>query len=305
MSTHEYKIDNRNENIFIYVNGDIVPRQEAKVSVFDSGFLLGDGVWEGIRYHNGHLVFKEDHFSRLYASAKAIALDVGKTETELERIILSTLEANKMVSGIHIRLIVSRGLKKTPYQNPNVNVGGSTIVVIPEYKIASEDVKKIGISLGTVSIQRGTANTQDPKLNTLSKLNCILACVEANELGYDEGLMLDVNGFVSTCNSTNFFIVQNGEVWTSTGEYCLNGVTRGNIIRLCKENDIPVYEKNFLLEDCYISDEAFVSGTFAGVIPVMKIDGHELHGAKRGELTERLQKLYKEDIEKLYPPHDE
>ena len=304
MGTHEYNIDSRNDEILIYVNGEIVSRNEAKVSVFDSGFLLGDGVWEGIRYHNKQLVHKDEHFRRLFESASAIGMEIGKTDEELEEIIIDTLEANKMETNIHIRFIVSRGLKKTPYQHPQVNIGEPTIVVIPEYKIASEDVKKNGIRLGTVSVRRGTANTQDPKWNTLSKLNCIVACVEADQLGFDEGLMLDVNGYVSTCNSTNFFIVRQGEVWTSTGEYCLNGVTRASIIRLCKENDIPMFERNFHVEDCHSVDEAFVTGTFAGVIPVVEIDGHELSGGKRGELTERLQQIYKNDIETLYPPSD-
>ena len=304
MGTHEYELDTRNEEILIYVNGEIVPRNEAKVSVFDSGFLLGDGVWEGIRYHNKKLVHKDEHFRRLFESAAAIGMDIGKTETELEEIIISTLAANNMESDIHIRFIVSRGLKKTPHQHPNVNVSGPTIVVIPEYKIASEDVKKKGIRLGTVSVRRGTSKTQDPKWNTLSKMNCIVACIEADRLGFDEGLMLDMHGNVSTCNSTNFFIVRQGEVWTSTGEYCLNGVTRGSIIRLCKENDIPVFERNFHVEDCHSADEAFVTGTFAGVIPVVEMDGHEISGGKRGALTERLQDIYKKDINSLYPPSD-
>ena len=304
MGTHEYEFDTRNEEILIYVNGEIVPRNEAKVSVFDSGFLLGDGVWEGIRYHNKQLVHKDEHFLRLFESAAAIGMDIGKTETELEEIIISTLAANNMESDIHIRFIVSRGLKKTPHQHPNVNVSGPTIVVIPEYKIASEDVKKKGIRLGTVSVRRGTSKTQDPKWNTLSKMNCIVACIEADRLGFDEGLMLDMHGNVSTCNSTNFFIVRQGEVWTSTGEYCLNGVTRGSIIRLCKENDIPVFERNFHVEDCHSADEAFVTGTFAGVIPVVEMDGHEISAGKRGALTERLQDIYKKDINSLYPPSD-
>ena len=304
MGTHEYEFDTRNEEILIYVNGEIVPRNEAKVSVFDSGFLLGDGVWEGIRYHNKKLVHKDEHFRRLFESAAAIGMDIGKTETELEEIIISTLAANNMESDIHIRFIVSRGLKKTPHQHPNVNVSGPTIVVIPEYKIASEDVKKKGIRLGTVSVRRGTSKTQDPKWNTLSKMNCIVACIEADRLGFDEGLMLDMHGNVSTCNSTNFFIVRQGEIWTSTGEYCLNGVTRDSIIRLCKENDIPVFERNFHVEDCHSADEAFVTGTFAGVIPVVEMDGHEISGGKRGALTERLQDIYKKDINSLYPPSD-
>ncbi len=290
--THEYLEDARNENVLIYVDGEIVRRPEAKVSVFDSGFLLGDGVWEGIRLHSGKLVFLEVHLDRLYSGAEQLAIDIGMSREELTALIHKTLDANGMTDHIHIRLIVSRGLKKTPYQHPSANVGGPTIVIIPEYKIASEAVLERGIRLGTVSVRRGTADTQDPRLNTLSKLNCIAACIEADRLGFDEGLMLDVNGFVSTCNSTNFFIARDGEVWTSTGEYCLPGATRGNIISLCEENAIPVFQKDFLAEDVHTADEAFVTGTFAGVIPVIEVDGHEMSGGKRGEMTERLQKLY-------------
>ncbi len=271
--THEYLEDSRNENVLIYLDGEIVPRPEAKVSVFDSGFLLGDGVWEGIRLHNGKLAFLDVHLDRLYSGAEQLAIDIGMSREELTALIHKTVDANGMTDHIHIRLIVSRGLKKTPYQHPSANVGGPTIVIIPEYKIASED-------------------TQDPRLNTLSKLNCIAACIEADRLGFDEGLMLDVNGFVSTCNSTNFFIARGGEVWTSTGQYCLPGVTRGNIIGLCEENSIPLFQKDFSVEDVHTADEAFVTGTFAGVIPVIEVDGHEMSGGKRGEMTERLQRLY-------------
>ncbi|HIO35563.1 MAG TPA: aminotransferase class IV, partial [Candidatus Marinimicrobia bacterium] len=241
--THEYVEDPRNENVLIYVNGEIVPRPDAKISVFDSGFLLGDGVWEGIRLHYGNLAFLDAHLDRLYSGAKDLAIDIGVSREEMTKLIQKTLDANGMNDHVHIRLIVSRGLKRTPYQHPNANVGGPTIVIIPEYKIASEQVLEQGIRLGTVSIRRGTVDTQDPRLNTLSKLNCISACIEADHLGYDEGLMLDENGNVSTCNSTNFFIARDNEVWTSKGEYCLPGVTRGNIIRLCEENDIPVFQK--------------------------------------------------------------
>ena len=249
--THEYVEDPRNENVLIYINGEIVPRPDAKISVFDSGFLLGDGVWEGIRLHYGKLAFMDAHLDRLYSGAKDLAIDIGVSRDEMTELIQKTLDANGMNDHVHIRLIVSRGLKKTPYQHPNVNVGGSTIVIIPEYKIASEQVLEQGIRLGTVSVRRGTADTQDPRLNTLSKLNCIAACIEADHLGYDEGLMLDENGNVSTCNSTNFFIARDNEVWTSQGEYCLPGVTRGNIIMLCEENDISVFQKEFLVELLY------------------------------------------------------
>ena len=296
--THEYVEDPRNKNVLIYVNGEIVPRPDAKISVFDSGFLLGDGVWEGIRLHYGKLAFMAAHLDRLYSGAKDLAIDIGVSREEMTKLIQKTLDANGMNDHVHIRLIVSRGLKRTPYQHPNANVGGPTIVIIPEYKIASEQVLEQGIRLGTVSVRRGTADTQDPRLNTLSKLNCIAACIEAAHLGYDEGLMLDENGNVSTCNSTNFFIARDNEVWTSQGEYCLPGVTRGNIIMLCEENDISVFQKDFLVEEVHSADEAFVTGTFAGVIPVSEVDGHELSGGKRGDMTERLQQLYIELIKR-------
>ena len=301
MSTHKYFHDNRNDQILIYVNGEILPRDKAKISVFDSGFLLGDGVWEGIRFHNGHLVFIQEHLDRLFHGASSLDIDIGVSEDRIKSLIISVLDANRMVTDIHIRLVVSRGLKKTPYQHPNANVGGSTIVIIPEYKKADKTINKKGISLATVSARRGTADTQDPRLNTLSKLNCIFACIEADKKGADEGLMKDVNGNVSTCNSTNFFIIKEKEVWTSTGEYCLPGVTRGAIIQLCKENNIPIYEKDFLVADVLNADEAFVTGTFAGVIPAVSLDGKTIGNGKRGPMTETFFNLYKNKIEKLYP----
>ena len=303
MSTHTYIHDDRNDQIKIFVNGEILPRKDAKISVFDSGFLLGDGVWEGIRLHNGQLVFEKEHFDRLYHGAMKLNIDIGMSKSELKSLIHSVLKANKMYSDIHIRLIVSRGLKKTPYQHPNANEGGASIVIIPEYKKADKTINENGITLATVSTQRGTAETQDPRLNTLSKLNCIFACIEADKLGADEGLMLDKNGHVSTCNSTNFFIVKHEEVWTSTGEYCLPGVTRGKIIQLCKSNQIPVFEKDFSVEDAETSDEAFVTGTFAGVIPVTCLDNKLIGNGKRGEITKKLFDFYKSEINKLYPPN--
>ena len=301
MSTHKYLHDNRNDQILIYVNGEILHREKAKISVFDSGFLLGDGVWEGIRFHNRHLVFIQEHLDRLFQGASSLDIDIGISKDNIKSLIISVLNANRMVTDIHIRLIVSRGLKKTPYQHPNANLGGATIVIIPEYKKADKTINKKGISLVTVSTRRGTADTQDPQLNTLSKLNCIFACIEADKKGADEGLMMDVNGNVSTCNSTNFFIIKNKEVWTSTGKYCLPGVTRGAIIQLCKENNIPIYEKDFLVADVLNADEAFVTGTFAGVIPAVSLDGKTIGNGKRGPMTETFFNLYKNKIEKLYP----
>jgi branched-chain amino acid aminotransferase len=297
-STHEYDFDKRNDDIQIYINGQYFHRSEAKVSVMDSGYLLGDGVWEGIRLHKGHLIHLDGHLNRLYSGAEAIAMDIGISRQDMTSAIMETLEKNEMESDVHIRLIVSRGIKKTPYQHPKVTIGRPTIVIIPEYKKASETVKENGITLATVKTLRDN-RTQDPRINSLSKHNCIAACIEADKLGVDEGLMLDTHGFVSTCNSTNFFIVRDGQVWTSTGEYCLNGVTRGSIIRLCKEYDVPVFEKNFILNDVHTAGEVFVTGTFAGVIPVISVDGITIGDGTRGPLTESLQDWYALDIESL------
>ena len=298
--THSYVEDQRNENIIIYINGEFYPRNEAKISVFDRGFLLGDGVWEGIRLHNGKLCFIEEHIKRLYHGAEKLKIEIGKSKEELIALIYETIHTNVMDSDVHIRLIVSRGLKRTPYQHPNANVGGASIVIIPEYKKADAALLSKGIRLCLVDTIRGGQNSQDPRLNTLSKLNCIFGCLEADEKGFDEGIMLDVNGYVSTCNSTNFFIVKKREVWTSTGEFCLPGITRGNVIKLCLENHIPVFEKNFKIEDVYAADEVFVTGTFAGVIPAIQVNDTTIGNKNCGELTEKLYHLYKSKISTLY-----
>ena len=297
-STHDYDIDKRNNDIQIYINGEFFHRSEAKISVMDSGYLLGDGVWEGIRLHKGTLIHLDDHLDRLFSGAKSIAMDIGVSQQEIAEALQKTININDMDSDVHIRLIVSRGIKKTPYQHPKVTLGKPTVVIIPEYKKASEEIKKVGLTLATVKTKRDHL-IQDPRINSLSKHNCIAACIEADQLGVDEGLMLDPHDFVSTCNPTNFFIVRGEEVWTSTGEYCLNGVTRGSIIRLCKEYDIPVYEKNFNVEDVHTADEVFVTGTFAGVIPVISVDGKIIGNGTRGSITESLQNWYALDIEKL------
>ena len=294
-STHDYVKDSRNDNIKIYINGEYYHRSEAKISVFDSGFLLGDGVWEGIRLHNNKLIHLETHIDRLFVGAKSISMKIHLSKEEIINALWSTLKENNMISDTHIRLIVSRGIKSTPYQHPKVTISTPTIVIIPEYKRPNKDVIDKGIRLVSVQTRRDSA-VQDPKINSLSKMNCISACIEAENLGAEEGLMLDPHGFVSTCNSTNFFIVVNNEIWTSTGEYCLNGVTRGAIISLCKENNITVYEKNFLIHDVYNANEAFVTGTFAGVIPVVEIDGRIM---SKGYLTNELQNLYANDIKNL------
>ncbi|MDP6935912.1 MAG: aminotransferase class IV [Candidatus Marinimicrobia bacterium] len=298
--THSYTQDQRNSSIFIYVNGEIFPRKDAKISVFDSGFLLGDGVWEGIRLHNGNLCFIEEHLRRLYHGAEKLKIDIGRPKEELEKTIYETVEKNEMHSHVHIRLIISRGMKKTPYQHPNANVGGATVVIIPEFKKADKVMLERGIRLCLVNTMRGPQNMQDPRLNTLSKLNCIFGCLEADEKGYDEGIMLDPKGYVSTCNSTNLFMVKDGEVWTSTGEYCLPGITRANIIQLCRDNNIAIFEKNYSIEEMYTADEVFVTGTFAGVIPVVEVDEKIIGEGKRRKITDHLYFLYKEKITTLY-----
>lgn len=295
--THEYVDDPRNAAILISVNGELFPREKAVVSVFDSGFILGDGVWEGLRVHHGRIAFLDRHLERLYEGAKAIDMDIGVSPEALEKRLYDTLAANKMHDGVHIRLMVTRGMKRTPYQDPRVNIGPATIVIIPEFKNPKPEAATRGMKLFTVHVRRGYPDVQDQKLNSHSKLNCITACIQATKAGADEALMLDPHGFVATCNSTHFFIVRKGEVWTSTGEYCIPGITRGVVIELCREAGIPVFEKRFSLTDVYGAQEAFVTGTFAGVAPVSSVDGRILTTG-RGPMVERLQKLYLARIER-------
>ena len=293
--THEFIDDPRNRGIRIYVNGELKLRAEATVSVFDSGFILGDGVWEGLRVHGGRIAFLDQHLDRLYEGAKAIDMDIGLTRDELTRALYRTLAANGMTDHAHIRLMVTRGVKRTPYQDPRMTVGPATIVIIPEYKNPKPETLERGIRLFTVHVRRGYPDVQDPKLNSHSKLNCITACIQATKAGADEALMLDPHGFVATCNSTHFFIVRKGEVWTSTGMYCLGGITRANVLRICRDNGIPAFEKSFSLTDVYGAEEAFVTGTFAGVAPVIEVDGRTI-STGRGPVVERLQQLYRELI---------
>jgi len=295
-SIHDSSGDPRNADILINVNGTLKPRGEAVVSVFDSGFVLGDGVWEGLRVHKGRIAFLDRHLDRLFEGAKAIAMDVGLDREELTGRLYDTLDANGMTDGVHMRLMVTRGVRSTPYQDPRVVVGGATIVIIAEYKEPEPVIVEKGIRLFTVHVRRGDPAVQDPKLNSHSKLNCITACIQAAQAGADEALMLDPHGFVATCNSTHFFIVRKGEVWTSSGDYCLGGITRANVIELCHENQIPVFERNFSLTDVYGAEEAFVTGTFAGVVPVREVDGRHLTDG-RGPMVERLQGLYRARIE--------
>jgi len=297
-SIHDFHDDVRNADIRIWVNGALKPRAEATVSVFDSGFVLGDGVWEGFRVVAGQPAFLDTHLDRLYEGAKAIALDIGMSRSEMKEAIADTLKANGMRDDVHIRLMITRGIKRTPYQDPRACIGQATVVIIPEYKTPRPETLQAGLKLFTVHVRRGFPDVQDPKLNSHSKLNCITACIQAIEAGADEGLMLDPHGFVATCNSTHFFIVRKGEVWTSTGDYCLGGITRANVIALCRQNGIPCFEKNFSLSQVYSADEAFCTGTFAGVVPVREIDGRSIGDALPGPMVLRLQQLYRELVER-------
>ena len=294
--THNADADTRNENVWISINGEFFKRNEAKISVFDSGYLVGDGVWEGIRLHHGKLVFIEDHLKRLWTAAKATGIKLPFTKEELILSIKSTLSKNEMYDGVHVRIMVTRGIKKTPSQDPRLTISGPNVVIIAEYKKASEETKLKGITLFTSSFRRGRPDYLDPKLNCHSKLHEVQALIQAIEAGADEALMLDVNGFVSTCNATNFFIIKDGEVWTSTGTHCMNGITRQKVIEICAKNNIPCHQKNFSLYDTYSADEAFVTGTFGGLTPVTSIDGKIIENQNNKSLRENLNRLYEELI---------
>src|SRR4029079_7206939 len=296
--THDHPADPRNDEILIWVNGELRPRAEAVVSVFDSGFVLGDGGWEGIRVSGGHPVFLERHLDRLWEGSKAIMLDVGMSRDALTAAIYDTIRGNEMTDGVHIRLMVTRGVKSTPYQDPRMTIGPATVVIIAEHKELMPSTVTDGITLFTTHVRRATPDTLDPKLNAHSKLNDIQACIQAYTAGADEALMLDPHGFVATCNSTHFFCVverdQGPEVWTSDGRFCLAGITRGNVSRGGRAAAITARETTFSLTDVYAASEAFVTGTFAGAVPVRSVDGRPIGTGARGPVVERLQGLYGE-----------
>ena len=295
--THDHADDPRNAEVLVWVNGDLVPRDRAVVSVFDSGFVLGDGVWEGLRVSGGHPAFLDRHLDRLQEGARAILLDPGMTRAEITDAIYATLRANDMSDGVHVRLMVTRGLKSTPYQDPRVTIGPATVVIVAEHKEPSSATVTEGITLFTTHVRRATPDTLDPKLNAHSKLNDITACIQAYTAGADEALMLDPHGFVATCNSTHFFIVTRmGEVWTSDGRFCLGGITRGNVLEVCRANGLLARETTFSLTDVYNAAEAFVTGTFAGVVPVRAVDGRTIGTGARGPVVERLQGLYQQHV---------
>ena len=294
--THNADPDSRNSDILISINGDLLPRSDAKISVFDSGYLVGDGVWEALRLYNRKLAFLDLHLDRLWAGASSIHMTLPFSREELVSSIHSVLEVNSMVSDVHVRVMVTRGIKKTPSQDPRFTLSGPNVVIIAEHKKASIESFNRGITLFTSTVRRGSPDYLDPRLNCHSKLHEVIALTQALEAGADEALMLDVRGFVSTCNSTNFFIVRGEDVWTSTGAYCMNGITRHNVIRICEQNSITCLQKDFSLFDVYSADEAFVTGSFGGLTPVTSIDGRSIgKGAKA--MTERLSKLYNELIE--------
>ena len=294
ISTHQATEDSRNDDILIYVDGKIVPKSEAVVSVYDSGFMLGDGIWEGLRLYNGKWAFLNEHIERLFEASLAIDLDIGKSRKEVIRALEDTRNANNISSDAHARLMVTRGVKKRPFQHPSLSQSGPTFVIIIEH---SKPKLPRPINLATVPHMRGLPMTQDPKLNSHSKLNCIIACIAAEKAGADEALMLDINGFVNTTNACNFFIVRKGVVWTSTGDYCMNGITRQKVIDICKSNSIEVHERNFSLVDTYGADEAFLTGTFGAQTPVGMIDGRTIGNGELGPVATKIRSLYKNLVE--------
>lgn len=290
--SQDFAQDPRNENVLIYLNGALVPRAEAKVSIFDAGFVLGDGVWEGLRLHKGTLAFLDAHLDRLFAGARTIQLDLGMTRGAFKDALAKLLAANKMSDGVHLRLMATRGVKKTVNQDPRNALGSATIVIVAEHKMPSAEIVTRGLTLATSAIRCTPADMFDMRLNSHSRLNLITALIQAIAAGGDEALMLDPHGFVSSCNATNFFFVRSGEVLTSSGEYCFNGITRENVIAICRAEKIPLRLGNFTLAEVYGADEAFVTGTFGGVTPVRAIDGRVLPAALPGPVTEKLRGLY-------------
>ena len=294
-TTHDSLEDARNETIKIYVDGKIVPKADAKVSVYDSGFMLGDGMWEGLRLYDGVWTFFDEHMDRFFNSCKAVSLDTGLTPEGVLQILNHTAAANGITTDAHCRFMITRGVKVKPFQHPSLSRTGPTIVAIIEHSKPAESLRHDGIRLATVPQVRGLPLSQDAKYNSHSKLNCVIACLQAEQAGGDEALMLDPQGFVNTTNACNFFVVRRGEVWTSTGDYCMNGVTRQKVIDLCAANDIPVFEKNFTLYEAYGADEAFLTGTFGAQTPVAEIDGKKIGSGDR-KITERIQSLYRAEI---------
>lgn len=297
MGAQTHVIDPRNADVLIYVDGELVPRGQATVSVFDAGFVAGDGIWEGVRLHRGSLPFLDAHLDRLYAGARAIRLDVGLDRTDLTTALRRTLQANAMSDGVHARIMVTRGRKSTPNQDPRNVVAGSTVVIVAEYKQPDPEAVRQGLTLVTSHVRCTAPDQFDMRLNSHSRLHLILALIDATDRGGDEALMLDPHGIVSTCNSTNFFFVRNGVVCTSTGEFCFHGITRGHVMALCRAHGVPIEAGDFTLEDVRAASEAFVTGTFGGLTPVASIDGRPLGGPDQRPVWARLDALYRQLID--------
>ena len=285
--------DPRNAAVLVWLNGRLVPRDQAVVSVFDGGYIAGDGVWEGMRLHNGHLLFRDEHLDRLFLGARAIDLEIGLDRAALQAALAETCSANDMHDGVHLRLMVTRGVKRTPSQDPRATVGPATIVIVAEFKVPPPALAQTGLALLTSTIRCTRPDQFDMRLNSHSRLNLITALIQAYKAGADEALMLDDAGFVASCNATNFFFVRNGTVCTSTGRSCFNGITRAKVIALCGTAGIPVQQDHFTLIDVYGAEEAFVTGTFGGITPVRLVDGRTL-GTVPGSMTTRLTRLYGE-----------
>jgi len=294
-SAQGYAADPRNDAVLVYVNGDFFPRNEAKVSVFDSGFALGDGIWEGLRLVKGKIISLQAQMDRLYEGAASIALDIGMDRRAVEQVLWQTLERNGMKDGAHMRLMITRGTKKTPNQDPRFVIGKATVVVVAEYKTPKPETRARGLSLMTSTYRTSGPDVFDLRLNSHSRLNLIQALIQAINLGADEALMLDPRGFVASCNSTNFFVVRgHDELWTSCGLYSFKGITQANVIAAWQSAGGVVRECDFTLAQVYSAKEAFVTGTLGGVTPVTKIDGRVIGDGKPGGVTARAGELYRQ-----------
>lgn len=285
------KVDSRNQNILVYVNGELKPRAEARVSVFDSVVQGGDAVWEGLRVYNGRVAALSAHLARLQNSAKALAFAAVPSSKEIREAVFETLKANDMRDGAHVRLTLTRGEKITSGMNPKLNQSGCSLIVLAEWKppVYSNE----GIRVVTASTRRNTPSCLDSKIHHNNLLNNILASIEANVAGVDSAIMLDLNGFVSETNDTNLFMVRSGTVCTPYADACLPGLTRQMVLDICGENGIPAAERNLSLTELYTADEVFTSGTMGELTPVLEADGRVIGNGAPGDLTRRLQALHR------------
>lgn len=295
MSTHQAVSDSRNADVLIYINGELVPRADAKISVFDSGFLVGDGIWEGIRLHHGEFAFLDRHLDRLDQASRTTMIDIDRAE--IEAALRETVDRNGMYDDVHVRLMVTRGDKSTPSQHPSNIVGTPNVVIIAEHKIADPTVIDAGLTLFTATVRRPPPDSLDQRLNCHSKLHEVIALLQAVGAGADEALMLDPTGAVATCNATNFFIINGDDLVTSTGHYNLPGITRAILLEIAESVGLRPQQRPFSLTDVYGADEAFVTGTFAGLTPVREVDGRSIaDGTVPGPRTAALRAAYQATI---------